>query len=744
MTYILKNKWEIKETINQGGQAQIFKVRDIIDNKIYAAKIFNIKSFQKQKLERALKEVEIIKKLKDSKNIVKIYDDNIKEVVSNKKNKVIYIMDFSKFGSLKDNDFYIGDVENVLRIFKEILIGVNNAHTKDVIHRDLKPENILFFPTQKEIMISDFGIGLLKDREDYDGITKEGEFLGPIFFISPEQYKNPSEVDNKSDIYSLGKILFYMLTQNGKTFREELSDLNVMFKEDNPYIPLIQEKLIEKMVKEDKKKRFSNVVEIIDEVNILINQISSNSKRYIQISDKKFNICEYLLNNPNEIDKYIKSFNKDLIKKLNWLEIIIQDFLKRNKSETLDKIYNDLLAKYNSGKINCAIKCAYNYVTNPKELIILRDNYKKYSFPNYYLSKYYFNAKSYDKAQEEIVKAIEIEKIAEIKLEYILFYSKVSIISRSEKKYNPDKLLIEFLVNIKSEKRKTELFKITGEHFLEMDKKRKGLCFLEAYLNTEPFNSSLRFDVAYQYSQLKDYNMTFFHYSSYIDSFKKTGLVMNNLAAVYEDLGLTINAMKTYKEALELGETLAGSNIAIKYIEAGLANDALELLRKIIKENDKYHKNIDKNFGFISNKIDDEDEKLKNLAEEGKIINFKNVKFINQLTNSEEFDWLGFWEINSQYIINIEKNGNLKINKHGSSKIELFGDFDRNCFEIDNLTLGFSKYKDGFLYLIKNDKFMGYSIGSDRKMLEIVGKRIVNIDEYMKSKTPWTNILNNK
>ncbi len=734
---VLKNRWHVISTINKGGQAIIKKVKDKKNDKIYAAKIFSIKKFQKERLERALREIEIIKNLKGGANIIQIYDDNVKEAIEGNGNEIFYIMDFSKYGSLKDNDFYFEDVELVLKIFKEILIGISNAHKKSIIHRDLKPENILFFPTQKKVVISDFGIGLLKRRWEDSKITESEEFLGPIFFISPEQFTCPSKVDERADIYSLGKILYFMLTRNGKTFREELEDLNTYFKESNPYIPLIQENLIKKMVLKEKNKRFKNTEEILDEVNLLLSQISINSKRYLQITGKKFNFYKYFIRDQNAIEDYIKNFSKDLVNNLFIFEIIVENLLKERREKTLDKIYEDLLAKFpTKGKINCAIKCVYNFINNPRELINFKNKYKRYSFPNYYLSKYYFNAKSYDKSHEEIIKSINLEGVPKIKLEYILFFSKICKMCKCTKKHNPDELLKDLIINIKDKSSKIKLYKIMGNHFLDSGQKREGLRYLETFLNVEPFDKDLRFTVGYEYSQLKDYSSSLFHYTSYINSFKEDGRTVNNIGVIYQRNGMILKAMEKYRKALDLGNTLAGSNMAKKYIEIGLKKDALELLRKIIRENEEYDKDVDNTFGLISNQEDKEKEKEEKLLEDGKIINYHNAKYINQLTESEEFEWIGCWEICDNYAIKIESKKNKKtISQFETPKIKLIGNFDRNCFDINKLELNSTQsYNGGVIYLLNNNEFKGYAIDSDKKILEIEGKRIKNPDEYSKSK----------
>lgn len=102
--------------------------------------------------------------------------------------------------------------DRVSNVFRQILEGMRYAHENNVIHRDLKPENILIFAGDN-VKIADFGLGKILDSDTYSTtLTHTNQVLGTLHYMAPEQMSNLKSVDGRSDIYSLGKLLYAMLT----------------------------------------------------------------------------------------------------------------------------------------------------------------------------------------------------------------------------------------------------------------------------------------------------------------------------------------------------------------------------------------------------------------------------------------------------------------------------------------------------------------------------------------------------
>ncbi|PJF33748.1 MAG: serine/threonine protein kinase, partial [Phototrophicales bacterium] len=135
-------------------------------------------------------------------NIVTIHD------IGEHDGKSYIAMEYVDGESLKRKlDKQAFSIDESLDITCQICEGLNQAHKKGVVHRDIKPANILL-DSEERVKIADFGLAMLTD---VTGLTKESSSFGTPGYMSPEQIMN-SGVDNRSDIFSVGIILYEMLT----------------------------------------------------------------------------------------------------------------------------------------------------------------------------------------------------------------------------------------------------------------------------------------------------------------------------------------------------------------------------------------------------------------------------------------------------------------------------------------------------------------------------------------------------
>jgi serine/threonine-protein kinase len=199
----LDKRYEIHELIGVGGMAVVYKAYDILEDKIVAIKILKDEySGNKDFIRRFKNESKAIAVLSDS-NIVKIFDVNFGV-------KIQYIvMEYIDGIPLKE---YISrqkiiSWQDALFFTKQILIALKHAHSKGIIHRDIKPQNIMLLK-DGSIKVTDFGIARFSHN---DTQTMTDHAIGSVHYIAPEQAKG-GITDEKADIYSVGVILYEMLT----------------------------------------------------------------------------------------------------------------------------------------------------------------------------------------------------------------------------------------------------------------------------------------------------------------------------------------------------------------------------------------------------------------------------------------------------------------------------------------------------------------------------------------------------
>jgi len=166
---------------------------------------------------RFLQEAEVAQKLGDHPYIVTVHavhsgtDDSggignrLELDVGRHRNTAYMVMDLATCEYRHDRL----NVPQAVHIVRCIANALDHAHAKGVVHRDLKPENIL--GTIEHPLLTDFGIA--KDAEHSEGLTRTGQIIGTLDYMSPEQATDAKRVDHRSDIYSLGVVLYEMTTQ---------------------------------------------------------------------------------------------------------------------------------------------------------------------------------------------------------------------------------------------------------------------------------------------------------------------------------------------------------------------------------------------------------------------------------------------------------------------------------------------------------------------------------------------------
>jgi serine/threonine protein kinase/Flp pilus assembly protein TadD len=262
---IFAGRYQIIDELGKGGMGKVYRVLDKKLNEEVALKLIKPEiSFDKKTVERFSNELKISRKIVH-KNIARMFD-------LNEENETHYItMEYVRGEDLKKLIRKMGQLgaAHAIPIAKQICEGMEEAHRLGVIHRDLKPQNVMV-DEDGNARIMDFGIARSLESK---GITGAGIMIGTPEYMSPEQVEG-KEVDQRSDIYSLGIILYEMVT--GRVPFEGDTPFTIGMKhkgetpknpiEHNAQIPEDLSRLILKCLEKDKDKRYQSAGELRSEL----------------------------------------------------------------------------------------------------------------------------------------------------------------------------------------------------------------------------------------------------------------------------------------------------------------------------------------------------------------------------------------------------------------------------------------------------------------------------------------------
>lgn len=201
--YAINGRYRIISTLGEGGMANVYLAYDLILKREVAVKLLRLDlRDDKAAIRRFQREANSLIEL-DDPHIVDIFD------VDEDHGMQYLVMEYVKGLDLKRyiEKYKPLDYEDIINIMTQILSAVEEAHKHGIIHRDLKPQNILM-DEEGNVKITDFGIAIAVAEET---MTRTNTLMGSVHYISPEQARG-SMITQQSDIYSLGIILFEMLT----------------------------------------------------------------------------------------------------------------------------------------------------------------------------------------------------------------------------------------------------------------------------------------------------------------------------------------------------------------------------------------------------------------------------------------------------------------------------------------------------------------------------------------------------
>lgn len=200
----IDERYSIQREIGRGGMAVVFLADDRKHDRKVALKVLDPDLVGKVAADRFHREIQVVARLQHP-HILPLFDSGEADGL------FFYVMPYVEGESLRDRLDRKGvlDVEDALRITRELAAGLSHAHRQGLIHRDIKPENVLL--SDGHAVLADFGIARALERPDDDGkLTRTGLIVGTPTYMSPEQWRG-AEPDTRSDLYGLGCLLFEML-----------------------------------------------------------------------------------------------------------------------------------------------------------------------------------------------------------------------------------------------------------------------------------------------------------------------------------------------------------------------------------------------------------------------------------------------------------------------------------------------------------------------------------------------------
>ncbi len=224
----LDGRYEIKEIIGVGGMAVVYKAYDNQENRTVAVKILKEEFISNEEFVRRFKNESKAIAMLSHPNIVKVYDVSFGDLIQ------YIVMEYIDGITLKEYIEHEGSLrwKDAVHFTIQILKGLQHAHDKGIVHRDVKPQNIMVLP-DGTIKVTDFGRARFA-RSEQRTITDKA--IGSVHYISPEQARG-ERTDEKTDIYSVGVILYEMLTGQLPFQAENAVSVAIMQLQREPQLP---------------------------------------------------------------------------------------------------------------------------------------------------------------------------------------------------------------------------------------------------------------------------------------------------------------------------------------------------------------------------------------------------------------------------------------------------------------------------------------------------------------------------
>ena len=316
----LDGRYEIREIIGVGGMAVVYKAYDNIDDRIVAIKILKDEYLSNEEFKRRFKNESKAIAVLSHPNIVRVYNVSFGDRLQ------YIVMEYVDGITLKEYIEQQGVInwKEAVHFTGQILAALQHAHDKGIVHQDIKPQNIMLLQ-DGTIKVTDFGIARFSRM---DSNTTSENAIGSVHYISPEQARGEM-TDDKADIYSVGVVMYEMLTgtlpfQSDNAVSVALMQLQQDPKKPRdivPTLPLGLEQITIRAMQKNPNDRYRSSAEMLMDIN--------EFKRNPSI---KFNYSYFVDQEPT---KYVRGGASQIRNQLNTDESIEEDKKPINKTTAI-------------------------------------------------------------------------------------------------------------------------------------------------------------------------------------------------------------------------------------------------------------------------------------------------------------------------------------------------------------------------------------------------------------------------
>lgn len=278
---IVLDKYRIIELLGRGGMGSVYRVENLLVNRNYALKCLSKVQTNDSSWRRFQNEAKAAHML-DHQNLIRVYDFGLLA-----SGQPYFLMELVDGPTLADEIKKRGklDLARTLKLFIQVAFAIQYAHSHKIVHRDLKPSNIMlakpvYEGEQEVVKVVDFGIAKLTGADEFSQqtLTKTGEIFGSPLYMSPEQCMGIA-VDHRSDLYSLGCVLYETLTGAPpfigdsalSTMLKHQSESQLSLKEASlgDDFPQAIETIIERLLEKDPDRRYQSANRLAEDLILL-------------------------------------------------------------------------------------------------------------------------------------------------------------------------------------------------------------------------------------------------------------------------------------------------------------------------------------------------------------------------------------------------------------------------------------------------------------------------------------------